>query len=189
MPENFEGQNQEEDLPEEKKDAQEKSKLTFRNLRIEDFDRMFQIRNEIVLEEKVPFGNREEIKKEDYLSNIQRSIKMESRGEVISVAAELNGELVGWIAGHLVREKTEVPTASGDVLAVAKKARGRKISNNLFERWTERIQSEWGVKKIITATQIENELSREVHKKRGFKETEFFERNGIEFVRMEKDLN
>ena len=178
MPENFEPQ------PEEK---EEEPTMTFRDLRIEDCDKMLEIRNRAVLEEKVPFGNRKELKKEDFLPKFVKLLEMASKGEAIDVAAEIDGNLVGWIAGHNVLN-AEVPTASADVIMMDKKTRSLKNFLALTQRWVDRVQQEWGSKKLATATQVENARVIKLYKRYGLKETGFFKKEGTEYVEMEKDL-
>lgn len=187
MPENFEGQNQEENYPQqlETSEAKEKSELTFRDLKESDFDRMLQIRNEVVAD-GAPMGNRKPKTKEEYFPELYESLERSRIGEAICLIAEKDGELVGWIGGGLIKE-AEIPTAGIGVAILQKESRGFKNFRMLAQEWLKRAEKQWGVKKLITGTSVENR-ARSLYKRLGFKETSIRETENGQYVNLEKIL-
>jgi len=166
MPKNFEGQNQEENLPQPENQEAEKSELTFKELREEDFDEMLRIRNEAVAG-GAPMGNRRVKTKEEYFPELYKALEESRTGEAICLGAEKDGQLAGWIGGGLVKG-VEIPTAMIGVAILRKGARG--------------------FKNFITGTSVENR-ARTLYKRLGFKEAGIRETENGQYVNMEKDLD
>lgn len=186
MPEpKFEGQNQEEDLPQLENREAEKSELTFRDLREEDFDEMLRIRNEAVAG-GAPMGNRRAKTKEEYFPELYKALEESKAGEAICLGIEKDGRLAGWIGGGLVKE-AEIPTAGIGVAILRKDARSFKNFRMLAQEWLKRAKEQWGVKKLITGTSVENR-ARTLYKRLGFKETGISETENGQYVNLEKIL-
>lgn len=186
MPEKFEGQNQEENLaPEIEAVEQEKGKLTFRELREGDFAEMLQIRNEVVAD-GAPMGNRKPKTEQEYFPELRKTLEESKSGDAICLIAEKGGKLAGWIGGGLIKE-AELPTAGIGVAILRKEARGFKNFRMLAQEWLERAKAQWGVKKLITGTSVENR-ARTLYKRLGFKETGVRETENGQYVNLEKIL-
>lgn len=188
MPENFEnseeGQKQEENSPQnESEEVEEKRELTFRDLRENDFDEMLRIRNEAVVG-GAPMGNRRAKTKEEYFPELYKALEEDRVGRAICLGVEKDGKLVGWIGGGLV-EGAEIPTAAIGVAILQKDARGFKNFRMLAQEWLKRAKEQWGVKKLITGTSVENR-ARTLYKRLGFKETGIRETENGQYVSMEK---
>jgi len=185
MPENFERQNQEENLPEEKRDVQEKSELIFRDLRIEDCDDMVKAINSVV-GEGASIQRKEKTTREEWLPILQNILERTRSGQDICVAAEKNGHIVGWLGGKLMEGKTDMPTAEVFTAILSKEGRGGlKNFLDLAESWLERAQKEWKIKKVVTETSLENRALK-LYKFIGFVESGPAEKEG--YVKLEKNL-
>lgn len=186
MPEKFEGQNQDENLPPEAEAVeQEKSELTFRDLREDDFEEMLKIRNEAVAG-GAPMGNRRAKTKEEYFPELYKALEESKTGDAICLGIEKDGKLAGWIGGGLDKG-AEIPTAMVGVAILRKDARSFKNFRMLAQEWLNRAKEQWGVKKLITGTSVENR-ARNLYKRFGFKETGIRETENGQYVSLEKIL-
>jgi len=154
--------------PEEIPENKEKNLITFRDLRLEDCDDMVRVVNSVV-EDGAPIQRKEKTTREEWLPVLEKILDKVEKKEDICVAAEMNGHVVGWLAGGKT-EDAEIATADIFTAILAKEARGFKNFRELAREWLERAQQEWGIKRIITETSNANR-AKNLYKRMGFVET------------------
>lgn len=137
-----------------------------------------------VVDEGAPIQRKKQTTREEWLPILQTSLEKEGKKESICVAAEMDGHIVGWLAGQII-EGEDVPTASISTAVLAKKVRGFNFIA-LGINWLEKAKKEWGIKKIITETNKSNPAL-DVYKLMGFVEAGPSEKNEG-YIKLEKNL-
>ena len=162
-------------------ETKEKGKFTFRDyLKPEDCADMVKVLNSVV-DEGAPIYLKSKLTEEEFRSKLDIMIEQTNRKEGIVIVAEKDGHLVGWLSGIKVEEQRRksraeeqigIPTAAaGFVIIAPDKRRGLGSPfMGMATRWLEKVQKEWGSKKIITATSYKNSVARKIYKKLGFVE-------------------
>ena len=165
MSEKFEPQ------PEVALESKEETKLTFRDLRLEDLDDMVETVNSVV-DSAAPIQRKIHTTREEWLPILQNILEGTENKQEVCVAAEKEGHIVGWLGGKR-EEKEGVPAV--DIYTAILRKEGRAGLQNFRElagAWFAKVMEQWpDTKKIETTVNTKNPAMNLYKRFYGFEET------------------